>query len=258
MRIIRQAKRAAATSSVPSFLRLKRRPLASLLFAMFALPMSDGKGWQNLQFSKIPSNKVGFAETGLSVEVKKSASPLIFPLKEPKKVSSVSIKGKVNRLIEFTEKIQGEKGADDYVLRLGFVIPGKKTLNWAQRQIAADWVLKLFSLAPKDSGVDHIYFLNLGQRDEDRGREREHPLSDLIKEKNEWVIKEAGAFELTAEFEKPKKVAAIWISIDGDDTKASFTTQIDSIVLNPDLKKQEAQEKKTGTENEEPTSTLEN
>ena len=216
---------------------------SKLMLAAFVVPLNDGSGWQNLVFSKISANQVSFSKQGLKVEVKKSASPLIFPLKQQKEIYSVSVKGAVNRLISFKDKKQGEKGADDYVLRLGFVVPGEKTLNWAQRQIAADWVLKLFSLAPKGAGVDHIYFLNLGQVAEDRGREREHPLSDLIKERNEWVITEAGNFELSANFKKPKSAAALWISIDGDDTGAKYTTTLQSIKLNDSL--------------EEPTSTPE-
>ena len=205
--------------------------LVRSIMAVVAIPLSDGEGWQNLSFSKIPANKVTHSEAGLEVAVKASASPLIYPLKKPIQISSLSVKGEVNRLVKLAEVAQGEKGADDFVLRVGFVIPGGKSLNWAQRMVAADWVLKLFSLAPKGSGVDHIYFLNLGQVEATKGREREHPLSDLIKEKNEWVISEPGMFELSANFSEPKTVAAVWISIDGDDTKSEFVTKLKSLEL---------------------------
>lgn len=203
----------------------------SMVAAAIVVPF-DSSQWQNLTFSKIPANKVEFSDSKMVVKVEKSASPLIFPLKEASKITKIEVSGKTNRLIEFAkDKVQGEKGSDDFVLRVGMVIPGKRTLNWAQRMVAAAWVKKLFSLAPKGSGVDHIYFLNLGQDEAKQGMERDHPLSDLIKEKTEWVIKEPGEFNLSAEFKQPKNVAALWISIDGDDTKSSFTTELSKIEL---------------------------
>ena len=220
-----------------SFLQEESRSLGAKrwalrwMLALVAIPVSSQKGWQNLSFSKIPANAVTFSDRGLQVEVNGSASPLIYPFKEKLLISSVTLKGQVNRLIDFKGKRQGDEGFDDYVLRLGLVIPGQQTLNWAQRQLAAAWVLKLFSLAPAGAGIDHIYFLNLGQTPGDRGRMRQHPLSELIKEKNEWVMTEPGQFQLTAAFDRPKEAAALWISIDGDDTKAKFTTQLELIEL---------------------------
>lgn len=213
---------------------MKRASVKNLLLsAAFIVPVKSADSWQNLKFSKIPSNTVSFSEEGIKIEVKKSASPLIYPLNSPKLIQGLKVRGKVSHLIPFKDaKKQGQKGQDDSVLRVGLVIPGDKKLNWATRMMAADWVKTLYSLAPKDSGIDHIYFLNLVQSDEIKGEERTHPLSDLIKEKNEWVIPEAGEFELSAEFMKPKSVAALWISIDGDDTGFQYQVEISNIELN--------------------------
>lgn len=203
-----------------------------VLSAAFVVPLKSADSWQNLSFSKIPSNQVEFSDSGIKVEVKKSASPLIYPLNQPKSIKGLKVKGKVSHLIAFKDPLkQGEKGLDDCVLRIGLVIPGDKKLNWATRMVAADWVKKLYSLAPKGSGIDHIYFLNLVQSEELKGKERTHPLSELIKEKNEWVIQGAGEFELSADFLKAKNVAALWISIDGDDTGSQYQVDLSNIEL---------------------------
>jgi len=202
---------------------------------MIMLPLHSTDKWQNLSFSKIPSNQVEFKSSGVSIKVENSASPLIYPLDHPVRVSKVKIKGRVSQLITFKDsKKQGEKGFDDYVFRLGLVIPGDKKLNWAMRMMAADWVKKLYSLAPKDAGINHIYFLNLGQTHELQGRERVHPLSDLIKEKNEWVIEGPGEFELSADIHPSKVTSAVWLSIDGDDTKSHFQIDLSKIELTAD------------------------
>ncbi len=196
------------------------------------VPLKSADGWQNLNFSKIPSNQVEFSEKGIKVEVKESASPLIYPLQSPKQVLGLKVKGKVSHLIPFKNPLkQGEKGLDDCVLRVGLVILGDKKLNWASKMVAADWVKKLYSLAPEESGIDHIYFLNLVQSEALKGKERTHPLSELIKEKNEWVIQGAGEFELSADFLKAKNVVALWISIDGDDTGSQYKVDISNIEL---------------------------
>lgn len=200
--------------------------------ASFLVPIDSADQWQSLEFKKIPLNSVEFKAEKLTVNVKSSASPLIFPLKQAVNVKGVRVKGSVNRLIAFKDpNQQGQKGIDDYIFRYGLVIPGEKTLNWATRMVAASWVKKLYSLAPKGMGLDHIYFLNLGQSQENHGRERTHPLSDLMKEKNEWIISQSGKFDLSADFQKPKPVAAIWLSMDGDDTKSEFQVEIEKLEL---------------------------
>ena len=51
----------------------------------------DSTQWQDLKFSKIPSNKVTFSKTNLTVSVEKSASPLIFPLKKVAKLAKIEV-----------------------------------------------------------------------------------------------------------------------------------------------------------------------
>lgn len=193
------------------------------------IPLNQKANWQVLTYDKIPANVVEFSEQGLILKVNKSASPVIYPLGQPKQVKRLQVTGQTQNQIQF-KGTQGEKGFDDYLFRIGLVIQGSQTLGFAQKLIAADWVKTLFNLAPKGLGVDHIYFLNLGSHAKHLGRVRNHPLSDLIKEEVVAISQESN-FSIDKTFEKPKKVLALWISVDGDDTNSQFTTHIKSIKL---------------------------
>jgi len=63
------------------------------------------------------------------------------------------------------------------------------------------------------------------------GRQRQHPMSELIFENNVWLLDESGDFTLNHDLESPQQVIAIWLSIDGDDTRSSYTTTIKSLEL---------------------------
>jgi hypothetical protein len=63
------------------------------------------------------------------------------------------------------------------------------------------------------------------------GRQRQHPLSELIFENNVWLLDKPGDFSLTYSLDRPRQVIAIWISIDGDDSRSNYTTLIKSLQL---------------------------
>ena len=44
------------------------------------IPLDSKDGWQVLQYSSLPAHTVNFGVDGLSIEVDKSASPIIYPL----------------------------------------------------------------------------------------------------------------------------------------------------------------------------------
>ncbi len=205
----------------------------TLLAAAFVVPLQEKGQWQSLEFSRIPANKVEFSqEKGLNIAVNSSASPLIFPLPEVKKLSAVEVKGEFQGQVKLKEgQVQGDGAADDYIFRLGLVLKGEQRLNFVQRRIAAKWIRTLFDLAPPNMGVDHILFLNVGQMDEQVGRKRAHPLSDLLKEHVVWKHNGDGPFEYRHEFDQPVEVVALWLSSDGDDTKSSFKVNLSEIRL---------------------------
>jgi len=206
-----------------------------LLSAAIAIPLNTSNQWQVLKYSDLPSHKVEFTDSGLSVNVKSSASPLVYPLESMTAVSKISVSGTVEKKIIF-KGLQGSKNNDDFALRVGLVVKGKQTLSFAKKLVAPSWVKSLFALAPKGTGVDHIYFLNAAQDDKIIGKKRNHPLSKLIKEDNKWKLKfdknGVAKFNFSTELPSSKKTLAVWISIDGDDTKSNFKTKITNLKLN--------------------------
>ncbi|MGB5580750.1 MAG: hypothetical protein WBM68_09325, partial [Woeseia sp.] len=127
--------------------------------------------------------------------------------------------------------IQGEQGADDFVLKFGIVEAGDRRLNWLQRRIAADWIKQLFKLAPPDSGVSRINFLSTTQQKNLLGSSRTHPLSELLFENRILYLDSTGPFEMSYDFAEPVEALGLWLSIDGDDTGSSFDLHISDIAL---------------------------
>lgn len=168
----------------------------------------------------------------MNVRVDKSASPLIHALNSSRKVVGFHIKGEFRGLPSFPDVArQGEKGADDYALRIGFVIPGNKRLSGFKKLLAPQWIKSLYEKVPEGSGVDHIEFFNVTQSPRQLGLRRIHPLSDLIEENFFAQVSRAGTFDYEYTLKTPLEAAAIWISIDGDDTKSAFDVLISTLEL---------------------------
>ncbi len=183
--------------------------------------------WVVLSYEKIPANEVKFNDNLLKVNIKNSAGPIVHKLSKALKVSQISI------LDQVIGSKKTETGAfdEDSLLRFGLVAVGKQTLSGPKKWFAADWVKKLFALAPEGTGLDKIYFYNLTNRSELIGKSRLHPKSDLLVENIVSLKGEGEGFELSHTLEKPIETAAVWISIDGDDSKSNFETQINLIKL---------------------------
>ena len=205
--------------------------MSQFVFAGFLVPLSDSSDWQTLQYSKIRPHKLEFSQKGLTINVNGSAMPIIYPFKKAAEINRITISGRVDKLINLPQgKTQGEKGSDDFIIKLGLVLPGKETLNWFQKAIAADWIITLFELASESEGVDHILFLNAVQNREELNKKRNHPLGKgLMIEENKWLLEESGEFSFSAEYPDGKNVLALWLSTDGDDTQSDFTLIIDKI-----------------------------
>ena len=201
-----------------------------VLAGAIVLPVQYASDWQLLQYSRLEANVVSFSRQGMAVKVDQSASPIIYPLDSPKTVTRVEVSGHLSNLLDLPAT-QGQKGSDDFSLKIGLVVAGDKTLNTFQRLFSAKWIRKLYDLAPQGAGVEKIYFLNAVQDESLLGQQRQHPLSELIFENNVWLLDESGDFSLNHDLEDPQQVIAIWLSIDGDDTRSSYTTTIKSLLL---------------------------
>ncbi len=197
------------------------------------IPVSDLQQWTSLSYRNIPANTVAVVDGNLQISVNKSASPLIYKLDEPLAVMSLVVKARWSGKLNIPQDaVQGDAGADDFILKFGIVEAGERTLNWLQRRTAADWIQRLFKLAPKGSGVERINFLSTTRQQNLLGSRRIHPLNDLLYETRITYLESPGEFEMVYQFEEPVVVLGLWISSDGDDTGSSFDLYIERITLN--------------------------
>ena len=199
--------------------------------AVFVLPLDHTNGWQFLNYRRIPPNTFRAAAASLEIGVTNSAAPAVFPLPRPLSVTELRASGKITGTLKMPPGRQGEKGFDDYAVRVGLVETGSRTLNWRERLAAADWVKKLFALAPRGRGISRIHFFNVGTSPKQVGQTRTHPLSDLMEETVLTVTDANGDFTFTNRFVRPLNVLAVWIACDGDDTKSSFAVTLTKVEL---------------------------
>jgi hypothetical protein len=216
---------------------LRRNPLhnplrQALVYAAILIPLHEMGAWKLEKYSKIPPNQVSFSNQGLKVNVKNSASPIIYPLSGTPKLIGFRVRGVFSGLPKFKEKsVQGDKGADDYALRIGLIVPGQKRLTGIKKFFAASWVKQLYAQLPSDLGLDHVQFFNVGQDPKQLNQTRTHPKSELINEETISIVKEPGAFTLEHTLKNPIQAAALWVSIDGDDTESEYSVLISEIEL---------------------------
>lgn len=196
------------------------------------VPVDDLEPWTVLSFNKITANNVSVVDGKLQIRVRSSASPLIYHFAEPISLTGIHVAASWSGELRIpVGAVQGEKGADDFVLKLGIVEAGDRRLNWFQRRVAADWIKQLFELAPKTGGVERINFLSTTQQTALLGSQRAHPLSELLYEERLVLLEEPGPFLLSKTFAKPVVALGLWVSADGDDTASGFDLTIESITL---------------------------
>jgi len=192
----------------------------------------DRPNWQTLTYKGIPANTVQQAADSIHIDVNASASPLIYVFDQPQTFRTIRVSGEfIGDLPGIPTGIpQGKPGADDFAFRIGLVIAGSKTLNFAQKLIAADWVATLYDLAPEGEGIDYVRFLNLANPGAIDWEQRDHPSSKgLFRETIVSTIQSNRSFELDYALDQPTRVLALWISSDGDDTASSYRIKLNNI-----------------------------
>lgn len=208
------------------------KSLPSFLFAAIVIPTNNLTDWKTEKFSNVTKNETTVSRNGILIRVNSSAGPMIFPLKSKIKIVGFKIRGEFQGLPKISNSsLQGEKGFDDYPLRLGFVIPGERKLSGFKKMISAQWVKNLYEQVKDGTGIDSVHFFNVTQNSQQVGKTRSHPASDLFKEEFFAEAKHSGPFAYDFQFEKPIEAIAVWISIDGDDTNSAFDVLISSLEL---------------------------
>lgn len=207
---------------------MKKQITQVFLAAAFIVPLQK-EMWTEVKFSSLPANSVSFDEKGIHVDVNNSASPLIHKLKQSVKITGFEFQIKLDGILNPSPTSQFE---EDSYFRLGLVTEGNNHLSGVKKLFAADWVKKLFALAPEGVGLDKIYFYNVNSENQILGNQRTHPKSDLMKEEIIYLRKsENSVIKFKKSLPENPKVVALWISIDGDNSKSVFKTSIEKIVL---------------------------
>jgi hypothetical protein len=215
---------------------------------MLRIPLSLSKEsddneqcWKVLRFKNRLPNKVFCDDKGLHVKVKCSAGLLVYDLDRQTDVNSLVLEGVVTGLPQIPKgKSQGDKKNDDFAIRFGLVIPGKKRLNGIERFFAPELVKHLFDQAPKSQGIDHVLFLNLANDPPPKWKKRIHPIGKgLLREQVACIKGTPGDFTIKVEFQKPCHVLALCIICDGDHTKSEFHVTVKDIRINPKRRKEQ-------------------
>ena len=205
-------------------------PLQVLAQTQLAIPLASQGQWQLLEYRGIAANQVTFTDNGMTITVNNSASPLIYPL-APDYFSSLHYTMQINGKLNLKPDLQGSTNNDDFLLRIGVVYEGNKTLNFIERKLAAGWIKTLFKLAPKGTGVDKIEFFNIYSDPHLANQTRVHPLSEYMQEHFLLAEVSNGHYQGQIELNTEKRVLGIWLSADGDDTESGFEVVVTELEL---------------------------
>lgn len=154
-------------------------------------------------------------------------------LPEPRAVSGIRLSARLEKPLDYGGKPAGASGADDFPLRIGLVIAGPHRLRPWNRWLAPSWLKKLHRIAPPDSGIESIQFLNFGDgQTPPVFKSRQHPSSRFFQEKIVGAFQD-GDLDRTINLEQSYDVIGLWISCDGDDTNSTYTVRIRNLELLP-------------------------
>ena len=205
-----------------------------LMMALFTVPLNT-ENWEMLEFSSLKASTFTASDEKLTISVNQSSSPLIQKFKKPITFTRVIAKGEIkNGSINLTE--DQEQGifkkksiTDDYALRLGLVLDGEnRKPKFLPTFMLPSWIKRMFSLAPKDKGIDKIYFLKVTHNKSQLGEKRTHPLHKYLFEEAITQAK-TGKFTIDKTFDSEKIIYGLWLSANGEGTKSQFDTVINSI-----------------------------
>lgn len=191
----------------------------------------DENDFENLSFSSLEPNQYTFTDERLTISVDGSASPLIYPIDAPRKFQKLRFTAKKTGVLNLKSSQQGSEANDDFALKVGLVFEGNKTLNFFQRAVAASWITTLHDLAPEGTGISKIHFYSIFQDESLANTSRQHPLSDLLHEEYVGKPDESGYINVSIDIKEDKKVLAVWISADGDDTESRYQIELNSLTL---------------------------
>ncbi len=197
------------------------------------IPLAPESQWKQYIFNGVPQNKITYDRKRLSIVVEKSASPIIHAFKAPKKVNHLKIKAKlIGSLPQLPKnKKQGRKDTDDYVLRVGLITKGDQKLNWFQRQLAPQWLIKMENQIPDPYGVKNVEFFTTCLSREDVDQRSSHYMNEILQQTCITHLQSEGEFTIEKQLSSPLNVIGIWVGSDGDQLNSQFTLEITEIEI---------------------------
>jgi len=206
---------------------MKRR--SAQLFTVVLLPLNVATGWRHENYSGMKKNELAFTPEALVIRVDSSSSPLLRALPSTTKVKKLEVEATADALPHLdATKPEGEKGNDDYVLRVGLITEGDYRPSWAERIFAPRWILNLLELTPDNAGLGKIHFFNVSQRD---GGTEPHANGARMENRTVKKVSAPGDLSFTTTIDPALPVAAVWLHADGDDTKSKFSVTIKKVAL---------------------------
>jgi hypothetical protein len=203
--------------------------LSSSLLA-FEIPFSKSN-WDIIEYQKIKPNKTSFDGNRAQIKIDHSAGSIIHTLKKPTTIKNLKLDFSHRGNLR-SKLIQGNDGFDDYLLRVGIIYEGEKTLNFFERSFAADWLIKVFDKAPKGSGLSQIRFYNVVSDKRIIGKERISPASKYMYEVFKFPsYEDSNSLKIDLDLDTSKKVIAIWLCFDGDDSKSQVEVNLSNLIL---------------------------
>ena len=187
------------------------------------------KEWSIINFDDITPTKYELQDKKLMITVAESNSFILLPFKEVKRIRRVSIEWDLVGSIEKnTRKREEEKSGDDFPLRVGLLVKGKKaTIPF----FAPSWV-KLIR-ERMNFGVERIEYFVLGSNHKNQ-ETWENPFSDDFKMTAvESILLKGGGKQADILIPQGLDVVGIWVMSDGDNTKSSFKVSVDRMVFYP-------------------------
>lgn len=189
------------------------------------------KSWDIIEYRNIKPNQTSFKSNEAHIKIDHSAGSIIHTLKKPTLIKNLKLdfshKGNLR-----SNLTQGSDGFDDYLLRVGIIYEGDKTLNFFERRFAADWLVKVFDKAPKGSGLSQIRFYNVISDKRIINKERVSPASKYMYEVFKFPsYKDSNSIKIDLDLDTTKKVIAIWLCFDGDDSKSQVELMLSNLIL---------------------------
>lgn len=183
------------------------------------------RAFLHAQYSNIKANSISFNKKTIVIGVDQSASPLFYKMSRIKKYKRLILRGSV-----IIKKFISA-GKDDAYLQVGVLYDGKHRPSSLKLMFAPDWIKKLFEFLG-ERGLGQLVFYDVSEEGVERTAKKD--LSGIpFVFKTVAHFKPSEEFQVVFDLDERWPISGLWIRADGDDSSASFTSQIFELRLEP-------------------------